>query len=134
MSAPTMKNKSNDRRLTQLSDRMLFLLEWRPANDYCIVHVRCDIDRSTNAALASMIEKAASLKVSVIIVSFPDISCADCSCVTALIKAWKKFRTSLRIVAQPKSALRRILDITELSAVLSVCDSLAEACPDLSLR
>ena len=86
-----------------------------------------DIDIFSSPVLARAIASVSRAHRGTIVVSFVDCTFADCSCLNVLVRQYKKLAGRLHIVAPPATALRRILELTELTGVLPVHDSLRHA-------
>lgn len=93
----------------------------------CLLHVSGDVDISNSSALEAEIESASRAHRGAVVASFVDCKFADCSCLSALIRQFKLLPARLLIVAPPASRLRRLLDITCLTAALPVYDDVRAA-------
>jgi anti-anti-sigma factor len=85
------------------------------------------VDIFSSPALDRWISSVSRAHHGPLVVSFVDCAFADCSCLTVLIRQYKKLATRLQIVAPPATALGRILALTKLTGVLPVHSSLREA-------
>jgi anti-anti-sigma factor len=90
--------------------------------EVCIVRAVGDVDLANSSRLEKTMEEAWTAHSGPVIASFADCTFADCSCLNVLIRAFRTLGNRLHIVAPPKSILRRILDLTNMSSVLSVHD------------
>jgi len=93
----------------------------------CVLGISGEIDLFNSPALEDAIAGAAQGHEGVVLVSFVDCTFADCSCLSVLIRQFRKLAARLLFVAPPRSALGRILDITKLTSALPGHGSLREA-------
>jgi anti-anti-sigma factor len=88
----------------------------------CVVRAVGDVDFANSARLERTMLEASAAHSGPVIASFADCTFADCSCLNVLIRAFKMLGERLQIVAPPKSILRRVLDLTNMSGVLPIHD------------
>jgi anti-anti-sigma factor len=92
-----------------------------------LLSVSGDVDISNSPALDGAIAAASQAYRGLVVISFADCQFADGSCVRVLIRQFKLLPARLLIVAAPGSWLRRLLDLTSLTATLPVYNGLREA-------
>jgi len=93
----------------------------------CVLGVKGEVDLFNSPALELAIANTAQRHEGIVLVSFVDCTFADCSSLGVLIRQHRTLGPRLVIVAPPKSALGRILDITKLTSALPAHGSLREA-------
>ena len=93
----------------------------------CVVRAVGDVDLANSDRLEKTMREASVAHVGPVIASFVDCTFADCSCLSVLIRAFKTLGERLHIVAPPKSSLRRVLELTNMSDVLPVHDEFSRA-------
>lgn len=93
----------------------------------CVVRAVGDVDLANSDGLEKTICEASVAHNGPVIASFVDCTFADCSCLSVLIRAFKSLGARLHIVAPPKSSLRRVLDLSNMSCALPVHDEFISA-------
>jgi anti-anti-sigma factor len=86
-----------------------------------------EIDISNSPALEAAIAVAFRAHRGVTLVSLGECTFVDCSCLSVLIRQHRLYPARLMIVAPAASRLRRLLDLTSLTALLPVYDGLRAA-------
>jgi len=114
--------KSEGRPLSELAQ---FKAECR--GTMCLLHVSGDVDTSNCWVLDAAIASVSRAHRGGVLVSFVDCKFVDSSCLGVLIRQFKLLPARLLIIAPLASRLRRLLDITSLTAALPVYNSLRQA-------
>ncbi|HLJ59123.1 MAG TPA: SpoIIE family protein phosphatase [bacterium] len=95
-----------------------------------VVTVAGDLDLENTDAFAATLDRAARAESGTVIVSLGDATYLDSHAVGTLFRFGRRLTTNRRkllVVAPSSGALRRIVDIAGMQAVLRIFDSLAEA-------
>ena len=93
----------------------------------CLLDVSGEIDFYSSPALEIAMASAACGHGGAVVVSFAGCSFVDCSCMSVLIRQFKKLVTRLFIIAPLATALGRLLDMAQLRSSLPVHSSLRQA-------
>jgi anti-anti-sigma factor len=95
---------------------------------YAVLHVRGDVDLATAPKLQAALEE---LDTGAVVVDLTEVTFLDSSGLSALVQARKRLTegptgaTFRLVVARP--SIRRVLEVTGLTQVFTVCETLDEA-------